>query len=271
MQTTEELALPCQPRVVALLLSELASDAFNLRRVNQLFGSDPVLAARLLALANSRAFQMSGMVRGVPQAVTLLGAQQLRTLVKRAQKGMTVRVMPGLELAAFWHFSTMTAKLARRLSALVHLDGSAAYAAGLLHGLGQLTLHYAPSAQVVSLDHAWSIWDPRRPRQEERQWGHCATQTAAALLKQWHLPRELVDALQYMENPLAFDQFEPLAGVLHLAAWRTRTTACQWSERSTLLSFPTEVGVALGLDMDVVLQQDQSVWSHSGEECVTGL
>lgn len=264
MQTTEDLALPCQPRVVALLMSELLSDTPNLRRVNQLFGCDPVLAARLLALANSPAFQMVGMVRGIPQAIALLGVPQLRTLASRSQKGMAVRVVPGMELGLFWHYSLMTAKLARSLAGMAHMDGSAAYAAGLLHSMGQLMLHYTQSVATTPVDDAMGVWDPRRPRMEERHWGHCATHTTAALLKQWRLPRELVDSLQCMENPLAFEQFEPMAGVLHLAVWRIRTQASQWGERSTALSFPTEVGVALGLDMDVVLQQDTSSWAHSG-------
>lgn len=264
MQTTEDLALPCQPRVVALLLSELHSGVPNLRRVNQLFGCDPVLAARLLALANSPAHQMVGMVRGIPQAIALLGASQLRMLVNGAQKGMAVRVLQGMELEPFWRYSLMTAKLARSLAGMAHMDGSAAYAAGLLHGMGQLMLHYTQSVATAPLDAAMGIWDPRRARLEERHWGHCATHTTAVLLRQWRLPRELVDSLQCMENPLAFDQFEPMAGVLHLAVWRIRTQAAQWDERSTALSFPSEVGVAMGLDMDVVLQQDTSRWMHSG-------
>ncbi|MDH1700673.1 HDOD domain-containing protein [Comamonas terrigena] len=264
MQTTEDLALPCQPRVVALLLSELLSDLPNLRRVNQLFGCDPVLAARLLALANTPEHQMAGMVRGIPQALALLGVSQLRMLVNGAQKGMAVRVVQGMALEPFWRYSLMTAKLARSLAGMAHMDGSAAYAAGLLHGMGQLMLHHTQSVATAPLDEAMDIWDPRRARMEERHWGHCATHTTAALLKQWRLPRELVDSLQCMENPLAFDQFEPMAGVLHLAVWRIRTQAAQWDERSTALSFPSEVGVAMGLDMDVVMQQDTSRWMHSG-------
>lgn len=258
----EDIALPCQPRVVALLMSELLVDVPNLRRLNQLFGSDPALAAQLLATANAPAYQMAGAVHGIPQAITLLGVVQLRQLLRRAQKGMGVRALPGVVLEDFWRHSLMAAKLARRLACAVHMDGSAAYALGLLHAVGQLVLHQT-DGDVLLLDAQMGIWDPRRSRLEERHWGHCATHTTAQMLEQWHAPVELVDAVRCMENPLAFDQFEPLAGILHLAAWRTRTAASAWSERSTALSFPAEVGVALGLDMDVVLQYDASEWSLS--------
>ena len=53
MHLPEKLSLPCQPRVVALLMNELRSTNPSLRRLNQLFGSDPVLAAWLLEQANA--------------------------------------------------------------------------------------------------------------------------------------------------------------------------------------------------------------------------
>ena len=44
----QPVALPSLPRAVALLMSELAHAEPSLRRLNQLFGTDPALAARLL-------------------------------------------------------------------------------------------------------------------------------------------------------------------------------------------------------------------------------
>jgi len=67
MDSVEALALPCMPRAVALLMSELLSDTPNLRRVNQLFASDPVLALRLLELANAPALRMSGLIGACPR------------------------------------------------------------------------------------------------------------------------------------------------------------------------------------------------------------
>lgn len=83
MHLPEKLSLPCQPRVVALLMNELRSTNPSLRRLNQLFGSDPVLAAWLLEQANAGIYQLSGMVQTIPQAVALLGVAQLRNLQKK--------------------------------------------------------------------------------------------------------------------------------------------------------------------------------------------
>lgn len=63
----QPVALPSLPRAVALLMSELAQNEPSLRRLNQLFGTDPALAARLLELANSPTFQLPGQIAGIPR------------------------------------------------------------------------------------------------------------------------------------------------------------------------------------------------------------
>ena len=68
----QPIALPSLPRAVALLMSELAQAEPSLRRLNQFFGTDPALAARLLQEANASAFgaqqQISGELRRLPAA-----------------------------------------------------------------------------------------------------------------------------------------------------------------------------------------------------------
>ncbi|MEG0316271.1 MAG: HDOD domain-containing protein [Comamonas sp.] len=263
MQIAEELILPCQPRVLALLMRELLSDMPNLRRVNQLFGGDPVLAAQLMESANASAYQMQGLVRGIPQAITLLGDRQLRALLKKAQTGMTLRAKPGLDMTQFVSVSHASAKLARSLAGLTGLDASATYVAALLHAIGQIFVHQTQPERTAVMNAEVNIWDPRRPRLEMRHWGYSANSTTAALLRKWNLPADVIAAIKAMEAPMETDQFDPMAGVLHLAVWCSRVKHCGWSERSVADAFPVDVALALGVDVDVVLQQDATDWSQS--------
>ena len=73
--------LPSLPRVVALLLNELGHEEPNLRRVNQLLGTDPALAARVLECANGAEFGLAGQISGLAEALALLDKGQLRALV----------------------------------------------------------------------------------------------------------------------------------------------------------------------------------------------
>ncbi|MEG1734541.1 MAG: HDOD domain-containing protein, partial [Comamonas sp.] len=253
-------SLPSQPRTVALLASELRRPEPSLRRLCQLFSTDPALAASVLASANGAGSLMGQSVPGVPEALVVLPQAQLRQLVHEALAGLGGQNLRGFDLPAFWRHSLETAKLARTLAATVQSNGSAAYALGLLHGLGQLHIHRVAPEQAAKVSELVSPWDPQRPLLESQLCGYAFSLVTAGLAQSWHLPQFMVDALQYMHAPLSQAQFEPLTGVLHLAAWRASTYIQRWDERQLAVSFPSEVGLALGLDIDMVLRQASIDW-----------
>ena len=255
------VALPSLPRAVALLMTELAHDEPRLRRVAQLIGTDPALAARLLELANTPAFQMQRQIAGIPEALALLGVVQLRSLVSSAPLGTTSRSVPGVNLQQFWRYSLNTAKLARALAGLVHHNQIAAYTAGLLHAVGELVLHLADAEKTQSLNTLVAPLDPRRAKIEQRILGYNYAHVSAALAQRWQLPEVVVEALRFMGAPFDNDVYEPLAGVLHLAVWRARAREAELGEKELAVSFPGEVGITLGLDIDMVLQQDPIDWT----------
>lgn len=256
----QPVALPSLPRAVALLMSELGQAEPSLRRLNQFLGTDPALAARLLQEANSPAFHAQRQVCGIPEALALLGMAQLRRLVTSAPLGASSRSVPGVNLQQFWRYSLNTAKLARSFAGVVHHNQIAAYTAGLLHGLGELVLHLANPKRMQSINSLVVPLDPRRAKLELRLLGYCYAQVSAELAARWQLPDVVVDALRYHHAPFDNNVYEPLAGVLHLAAWRARAREAGLGERELAVSFPGEVGVTLGMDIDMVLQQDPIDW-----------
>ncbi len=253
--------LPSLPRVVALLMNELAHEEPKLRRVSQLFAADPALAARLLEQANSEAFGAQRQIAGIPEALALLDTGQLRTLVGTAPLGTTSRSVPGVNLQQFWRYSLNTAKLARSLAGSVQQNQLAAYTAGLLHGLGELVIHLADPVGVSKINTLVSPLDVRRSKLEQHLFGYCYGQVTAGLARRWQLPELMVDAFKHQSAPFDHNAYEPLAGVLHLAAWRARAREVGLDDKEMAVSFPGEVGLALGLDIDMVLQQDPIDWS----------
>ncbi|NMM75757.1 histidine kinase [Rhodococcus sp. SRB_17] len=257
--------LPSLPRAVALLMNQLAHDEPDLRRVNQLLGTDPALAARVLELANSGAFAAQRHIAGIPEALALLSTAQLRTLVNSAPLGTASRSVPGVNLPQFWRYSLHTAKLARSLAGSLHQDQVAAYTAGLLHGLGELVIHLAAPERVQSLNTLVAPLDLRRSKLEQHLFGYCYGRVSAALALRWQLPQVVVDALAYQHAPFENKAYEPLAGVIHLAVWRARAREAGLDDKEMAVSFPDEVGVVLGLDIDMVLQQDPIDWTPRSE------
>ena len=257
----QPVALPSLPRTVALLMNELAQREPSLRRLNLLFGSDPVLAARLLELANAPAHQLTRQVAGISEALVLLGSAPLQTLVASATLGTAARAVQGIHLQQFWRYSLHTAKLARSLAGVVFQNPTAAYTAGLLHGLGELLIHLGNPQKAQSMNTLVLPLDMRRGKIEQRILGYSYTHVSAALAQRWLLPQVVVDALQYQAAPFENTAYEPLAGVIHLAAWRARGREAGLSERELAVTFPGEIGLMLGLDIDMVLQQDPIDWT----------
>ncbi len=254
-------ALPSLPRAVALLMAELTHEEPNLRRLNQLFGTDPALAARLLCLANSDAFGAPRQAAGLPEALALVDTAQLRQLVSSATLGTTSGSVRGINLQQFWRYSLHTAKLARSLAGHVHHSQAAAYTAGLLHGLGELVIHLADPERAQSLNTLVAPLDLRRAKLETRIFGFSYGRVSGALARRWQLPEVVVDALNYQDAPFENDTYEPLAGIVHLAAWRVRAREAGLDERELAVSFPDQVGLPLGLDIDLVLRQDPIDWT----------
>ena len=259
------VALPSLPRAVALLMSELAHEEPSLRRLSQWFGTDPALGARLLQMANSPTFQVPGQIAGIPEALALVGTAQLRSLVSSARLGTTSRSVPGVNMQQFWRYSLNTAKLARSLAGSVHQNQTAAYTAGLLHALGELVIHLADPDKAQSVNTLVPPLDLRRAKIEHRIFGYDYGHVSAGLARGWQLPQVVVDALHHQEAPFDGNAYEPLAGVIHLASWRARAREADFGEKELAVTFPGEVGLVLGLDIDMVLQQDPIDWTARPE------
>jgi len=131
--------------------------------------------------------------------------------------------------------------------------------------MGELLLHCADAETCGRLAELLEPIHPRRAQVEMQLLGYCSAQICASLARQWHFPAGLTDALQFMHTPLEQPQFEPLTGVLHLAMWRASTRALNWSDKRLAVSFPAEVGLALGMDIDMVLRQASIDWHGGGE------
>ncbi|WP_159916192.1 HDOD domain-containing protein [Pantoea sp. 18069] len=260
------VCLPSRPRAVALLSAELAAPATSLGRLAQLFAADPALTAQLLAQANAPLYQLSGRIGGIAEALVVLAPQRLQALVGAARTGGDARAVPGIDLPAFWRYSLQTARLARSLATMVRYNPSHAYAAGLVHGLGEWVIHLRAPQRAAALNLRSAPLALERARQQQIAWGFAYPQVTAALARHWQFPSAMVDGLEQMQRPLNGDASEPLAGLLHLAVWRVRAAQAALGERELAVLFPSEVGLALGLDIDMVLQQEPIDWSRPGSQ-----
>ncbi len=256
-----QFVLPSIPKVLALLLNELARPEPDLMKISQLISTDPALTTRLLQTANSGFFKLSGKINSVSESLAILGLGHVHTMAAAAAAAASFKAMPGLNLQQFWAYSLNVAKVARSLAGVVHLNQQAAFTCGLIHALGELAMHLGMPDEVAKLDLEVVPLDLRRAKAELRTFGFCYAQVGAGFTKKWQFPQPIVDALEHQCAPFQEDVYEPLAGLIHLATWRARAGEAGLSENALAVSFPGEVAEVLGLDIDIVLRQDPIDWS----------
>jgi HD-like signal output (HDOD) protein len=175
----------------------LADEDAGIDRIVRVIGAEPVLAGQLLQIANSAALNISGkQVTDLRTAVTRVGLNLVRsaTITFAVRQLQQAPMLRGLEkpLQVLWQRTTLVASLcyvlARRLT---RLNPDTALLAGLLHSIGRLYIltraskHRALFADVGSYQ---SI---------ERDW-HLGI--AAALLENWQIPEEIVQAVRESED-----------------------------------------------------------------------
>jgi HD-like signal output (HDOD) protein len=255
-----QFTLPSIPKVVALLLSELDRDEPDLKKITQLISTDPALTTRLLRVSNSSLFELSGKINSVSESLAILGLGHVRTMAAEAASGTSFKAVPGIHLQQFWGYSLNVAKVSRSLAGVVRQNPQAAFTCGLIHAVGELAMHIGMPEDVAELDREVPPLDLRRAKAERKHFGFCYAQVGAGYARQWRFPEPMVDALEHQYEPFENNVYEPLAGVIHLATWRARAKEANLDERALAVSFPGEVGEVLGLDIDMVLQQDPIDW-----------
>jgi len=271
--TLEELlasngALPSIPKIIALLLNELDQQEPDLRKICQLINTDPVLASRLLQLANSAQFQFSSQIGSVSQALALMGLNQVRSLAIAAAVAGAFRMIAGVDMHQFWRYSLNVAKLSRTLGGMVRLNLPAAFTAGLIHGLGELVLHNSLPKEMAELDQKINLFSMKRAAAERKLLGFNYADVGAGFARSWLFPAAIIDALDQQCHPFENGVYEPMAGILHLAVWRARAKEADYNAQDLIDSFPDVVALALGIDIDMALEQDPIDWTSRTEAAV---
>lgn len=262
---SSDVVLPSMPKVVALLLSELGRDQPDLRKISQLISTDPALAARLLRVANEVDTPLAASIGSIAEALAVLKLSDLHALATEAAMGGSFRAVPGIQLQQFWRYSLNVAKLSRSLAASVRQNQATAFTVGLVHAMGELTMYRAMPEAMTSLDLMAGPFDLRRAKLEQRMFGYSHAEVSAGMARRWQFPQLIIDALLHQVAPFENDVYEPLAGLVHLSSWRARAKEVDLDDKALAVSFPDVVGLALGLDIDVVLQQDPIDWSARSE------
>lgn len=191
------LELPSYPEVALRVQRVLTDASTGVEQVVKVVGSEPVLAARVLTMANSAALNRSGrQVVDLRTAAVRVGFDSLRTVavgfaVSQLRKASAYKSIDR-PMSDLWHQSVGTAAMCFVLSRkLQRFAPDLAMLAGLVSGVGKLYI-LTRSTQFPAL-----FSDPESYHSVERQWH---PQVARSILENWQLAPEIVEAVADMEE-----------------------------------------------------------------------
>lgn len=152
---------------------------------------DAAITARMLRMANSAYYGLSGRVASASFAVTVIGFQTVRSLAAMSAAGFVSDddLPPG-----FWSRGAATAAGASLLARRVGADVAQAFCVGILHDLGTALLwRHDPARQAELLARA-SEEEPAHVL-ELQAYGATHASLCADVLAAWHFPDELCVAI----------------------------------------------------------------------------
>jgi HD-like signal output (HDOD) protein len=192
-----KIELPGFPHIVMRVQKVLADENADTNRIVKVLGSEPVLASQIVRMANSAALNPSGaVVTDLRAAVSRVGLDTVRsaTISFAVRQLRDAPLLKGLEapLGMLWKRSVLVASLscviARRMTSI---NPDTALLGGLLQGIGRLYILTRASG------HRALFADQESYLAIEQDW-HLSI--AAALLENWGIADEIVQAVHESEN-----------------------------------------------------------------------
>ena len=211
----KRLRLPALSATTQRVLRLIEAEEVDLDELAQAVNGDPVLATRIMGVANSSYFRGAEEVPNVRDALMRMGVREARTLVVVVSLRSTLLRSPGLGRMAqtLWRHSLLAASATQQIAEELPPWHTTGFLAGLLHDLGQLVV----LAFVAELP-AWQD-DGASPGEEavEAILGATHAPLGAMVLASWGFPAAFCEAvLGHHEPDGAEGEAQTLARAMHL-------------------------------------------------------
>jgi putative nucleotidyltransferase with HDIG domain len=207
--------LPTLPTVINKLIDAVNEPDVSAEELGSLLQSDSTLSARLLKVANSVFYGMSGNVTTVTRAVIVLGYKTIRSLALAIwTQSFRDRVRSSWEQDAQERMFTHSLTAAVAASLVAPRVGAPelkedCFLAGLLHDIGRVALISETGEwyRDAVMDRAFK---QRNPIELEREaWGFDHAELGARLLESFHLPAIHIEATAGHHRPVEDPMAEP--------------------------------------------------------------
>ena len=239
---------------VTMRIRELVNDPnLSMNRIAKMVAGDPLLAARVVRLANAAAYKASSdTITDLGFAVTRIGLDTLRSLMYAIAISQ-LRVSK--ELARYqdisrklWEHSLETAALAHVIAKKCsRIPPDKAMLAGLVHDIGAFYLFYRlavaphgiPDSQLISLVYQWH------------------EEIGYAVLSALDQPQEIVEAVKSHDVPREITVIRHLADVVYLANLYAGLDTRWYADESVEYQHPAALELA-GVSLNEIIEESRA-------------
>ncbi|MYN00610.1 HDOD domain-containing protein [Pseudoduganella sp. DS3] len=208
------------PQILIKLIELLQADDAGMPELAALIAKDAGMTSKIMAVANSSAYQRHNRSVGLEQALVSLGTDMIKTLVISESVFQTFNNFPhsgSTDLRAFWKGSLTTAVIARDIARVLdYPQVEEAYLAGLLHNVGRLAL-----LATAPKEYAYNFTardDEDLCAVEQRTLEITHAEAGAWLIERWNLDSFLADSVLYHHEPVPrLEAAHPLIRIVRLA------------------------------------------------------
>jgi HD-like signal output (HDOD) protein len=196
-------SLPSLPTLYGEVMAELRREEPSFQRIARTISNDVGMATKLLQLANSAFMGTSGRVSSLLQALTLIGLDNVRTLVLSVNVFSQFDGNPNVaaHLPCMWEHSIRVSHLAQRIASAENVSKGLleeCFTAGLLHDLGKVVLLAELPRATLQL---YTTTSGACAESEQARLGCTHAEVGAYLMSIWGLPLPLVHAVAYHHKP----------------------------------------------------------------------
>ena len=202
------LSIPTPPALLLKLNEELNLPMPDDQKAVELIEKDIGLAARVLQVINSPAYNLRAEIHSIEHAVRLMGLKKLKdTIVRMALRKAMDDSMPDFQYLS--EFSHMVGAGAALIAARIEtIDPCDAYMAGLFHEVGAIFLSQR-FPDYIQFHEENRLRPLSLPAMEKENYGASHPAIGFLLAKHWKLPEEVCQAIYFHHSPTSDSGMTP--------------------------------------------------------------
>ena len=212
--------IPPMPEVVFKAQELLSDPESSAQELAAILETDQAIATKVLKMANSVFYGMSGKVSSIKHASLVLGYRNLSEIISLAgvQKSLEKKLPGyGLESEDLWRHSLSVALGSKIIASRKNPElEMVAHTAGLVHDVGKIILDPFVLEAKESFDSVLLQEQQTYLNAEKEILGFDHAEIAAEVCQKWKIPEVISSAIRYHHSPSSSLEVE-LAFILHMA------------------------------------------------------